>query len=302
MYEHYNILIPLCSLIQTHPEFFYDNIEVGAVFGNFQFCCWDGGRVFSTERYRHATREEIEKLKHIYNKELNIPMRLIFTTALENPDICDSQFDNFVSYLCEDEMNEIVIVSKVLEDYLRKNYPKYSFISSTTKCLTSPEEAKNEIIDKNYKMICLDYNLNKNKKFLATIPADDRKKVEFLINAICPPGCPSRKKHYKLNSLFNYTYGKHYSTGECGIKRNTLYPNNYKNNFTMDEIIEYNKQGFEYFKIEGRTFDTLTLTLELVKFLVKPEYQFYIAEFLLRFSEDFDLNEYSLEKFKTIII
>jgi hypothetical protein len=35
MYEHYNILIPICALHQTHPEFFNDDININAVFGNF---------------------------------------------------------------------------------------------------------------------------------------------------------------------------------------------------------------------------------------------------------------------------
>mgnify|MGYP003290424534 CR=1 FL=1 len=35
MYEHYNVLIPLCSLLKLHPEFFNDNININAVYGNF---------------------------------------------------------------------------------------------------------------------------------------------------------------------------------------------------------------------------------------------------------------------------
>jgi len=41
-----------------------------------------------------------------------------------------------VTEICENELNEIVINSPILEDYLRDKYPKYKFISSTTKCLT----------------------------------------------------------------------------------------------------------------------------------------------------------------------
>lgn len=302
MYEHYKVLIPLCSLIKIHPEYFYDNIEIGAVFGNFQFSCWDGGRIFFIDDYKHATREDIERLKYIYNQELNIPIRLIFTSVITDKTICNSFFDNMVAHLCEDPMNEIVVASGILEEYLRATYPQYSFISSTTKCIKNPNEAKEELLNPNFKMSCIDYNLNKNKEFLDSIPMDKRNKVEFLVNAICPPGCPSRKLHYKLNSQFNFSYGASYNVGVCGIQKNHLYPWNYKNNFTFNEIIEYHKNGFENFKLEGRTFDDKTTILTVVPYLVKPEYQLYIIDFLLHIIDTFDLNNFSLEQFKNIRI
>lgn len=300
MYEHYNVLIPLCSLLKLHPEFFNDNININAVYGNFQFCAWDGGRIFGLSDYSQATNEEIEQLLHIYNDELNIPIRLIFTTSSINPNICHSYFDNFVANKCQNTMNEIVVASPMLEEYLRKYYPEYSFISSTTKCLNS-EELKQEL-DKQYKYICLNYNLNKNFTLLNEILPEDRHKIEFLVNAICPPGCPTRKKHYQLNSSFSETYGKIYSLGECGIVKSNSFPLNYKNNFNFSELIEYEKQGFQNFKLEGRTFRNETLILELVKYLIKPEYQFYIIEFLLRIIETFNIYNYSLEKFNNISI
>lgn len=301
MYEHYNVLIPLCSLLHYNKEFFYDDIEINAVYGNFQFSAWDGGRIFPTKSYKHASREEIEKLKYIYNEELKIPMRLIFTSAIDNKELCYSYFDNLVCILCQDELNEIVVASPLLEEYLQQKYPKYSFISSTTKCLLTQEAIQEELL-KDYKLICLDYNLNKNLTFLNSIPEDKKDKIEFLVNAICPPGCPSRKQHYYLNSMFNYSYGKPYAIGNCGITKSTLYPLNYSNNLSINEIIEYNKKGFVNFKLEGRTFDTNTLILELVKYLVKPEYQFYIIDFLLNYSNNFNLDTYNLESFKYINI
>lgn len=298
MYEHHKILIYICALFRTHPEFFNDNININAVFGNFQFSAWDGGRIFQIESYKYASQETVLRLKEIYNQELQIPMRLIFTTALLDENVCHSYYDNFVTHLCEDDMNEIVVASPVLEKHLRNTYPKYSFISSTTKCLTNIDEAKKEIIDNNYKMVCIDYNLNKNKALLNAIPEDQKSKVEFLVNAICPPNCPSRKKHYKLNSLYNQSYGVPYQIGECGITKNNLYPLNYSNNLSFKEIQKYYEKGFSNFKIEGRTFDDVNLILTIVPYVIKPEYQMYIIEFLLHTFPDCDINKFSLERFK----
>ena len=302
MYENYEVLIPLISLFKVHPEYFMDGIDIAAVFGNFQFCSWDGGRVFIPSQYKHASIETIQSLKRIYNDELEVPIRLIYTSALTDPSICYSHFDNLVTHLCEDERNEIVVASDMLEGYLRDNYPKYSFISSTTKCITSPDQSFEEVCNPNYKMTCIDYNLNKNKKFVSSIPVEDKCRVEFLINAICPPGCPARKKHYMQNSMFNASYGEAYSTGECGIYKDELFPNNYHNNFTWDELREYEADGFEYFKIEGRTFSKNSIILTLVKWLIKPEYQLYVTNFLLGVSSTFNLITYSLDNFKNISI
>ena len=40
-----------------------------------------------------------------------------------------------------------------------------TFISSTTKCKSNPEESFKEF-SKDYKYICLDYNLNRNESYL----------------------------------------------------------------------------------------------------------------------------------------
>ena len=70
-------------------------------------------------------------------------------------------------------------------------------------------------------MVCLDYNLNHNKKLL-NFSLEEKEKTEFLCNAICPPACPYRKEHYKLNSFFSLTYGIPYNIQNCSIKYNTV--------------------------------------------------------------------------------
>ena len=109
----------------------------------------------------------------------------------------------------ENEINEIVVNNLELENYIRKNYPKFSIISSTTKCLKDPNKSLDEL-KKDYKYVCLDYNLNKNWEYLNTIPEELKNKTEFLVNAICPPNCPNRKEHYRLNGLSHLNFGKSY--------------------------------------------------------------------------------------------
>jgi hypothetical protein len=71
-------------------------------------------------------------------------------------------------------------------------------------------------------------------------------------------------------------YGKKYSLKSCEIEHNALYPYNYKTLIQPDELYNnYLTQGFQYFKLEGRTFKSLDIILMFAKYLIKPEYQFF---------------------------
>ena len=174
-------------------------------------------------------------------------------------------------------MNEIVINSTILEQYIRENYPQYKIISSTTKCITNREEAKKEILNPNYIMTCLDYNLNKDYKFLESLSVEEKAKTELLVNAVCGPGCPHRADHYTLNSQYSLNYGKPFAMRGCYITYNNLYP--FKNNviITPEELKDYYEPNdFSYFKLEGRSFSAISHLCNLIKYMVKPEYHLYV--------------------------
>lgn len=282
LYEHYGLNFRLLELMQERPEYFRENAEIGAVYGNFQFCIFDGGRIFNG--YRQTCREEIEKIVHTYNDVFNVPVRLIFT----NPNVPETSFRNrfgqVILDICHNGKNEIVVNDSKFEAYLRENYPNFGYISSTTKCLNTPDQLKAEL-ENNYKMVCLDYNLNHNKKVLEDVPVELKGKYEFLVNAICPPGCPNRKEHYRLNGLFSLSYGKNYTMSNCPIVYDTLHPEQWKspNNISPEEIYQtYVPQGFENFKLEGRSLGFTENICNYVRYLVKPEYQLEVIALLYK--------------------
>lgn len=282
MYEHAELNFNLLYIYKHYPQYFYDNIGFDAFYGNFQFCIFDGGRVF--EQYKQTNAEEIARIVSTYNDTFDVPIRLIFTSnTLEKKHFTD-RFSNVVLELCENQKNQIVLVNDDLKKYIQDKYPKYTYISSTTKCLTSPVDLKNELQKEEFMEVCLDYNLNKNKKMLEALSPEEKEKCEFLINAICPPGCPYRKNHYKLNSLLYLNYGKAYRTPGCPIKFNTLHPSttNNANNLTPEEIYGwYSQNGFKHFKIEGRTLYAHEVASNYVRYMVKPEYQLFVLDLLL---------------------
>jgi hypothetical protein len=171
--------------------------------------------------------------------------------------------------------NQVVLVDSNFMEYIKLNYPNLSFISSTTKCLNK-KDFKNELKDNKFIEVCLDYNLNHNWEMLDSLSPEEKQRCEFLCNAICPPGCPTRKKHYKLNSLYNLNFGKNYDVPYCGIKNHSLSPEckAYSNNISYEEIRDkYEPNGFCHFKLEGRTFTNSEQILIYSDYMVKPEYK-----------------------------
>ena len=280
-YEHTATNLRLIELIKDRPEMFREGTEIHACYGNFQFCIFDGGRIFS--HYTPASKEQVNAISYDFNN-LGVPIRMVFTNnQLKETDYYD-RFANMLLEECENGFNEITIADENLEKYIREKYPQYKFISSTTKCLTSPELLKQELNNKNYYMVCLDYNLNRNMKLLQSLTEEEKDKCEFLINAICPPGCPHRKEHYRLNSLFSLTYGQQYQMEQCMIKHDALHPAtlHYHNNLTPDDIYNvYAPMGFKYFKIEGRTWDRVDLIATYAYYMVKPEHQYHFMCMML---------------------
>lgn len=169
-------------------------------------------------------------------------------------------------------------------DYIKINYPNLSCISSTTKCLNKTQFL-DELHNDNFIEVCLDYNLNHNWEILNNLNPKEKDKCEFLCNAICPPGCPTRKRHYALNSLYNLSFGKSYDIPYCGIKAHSLSPEckKYSNNITYEEIVnKYEPNGFSHFKLEGRTFSNLEQVLIYSDYMVKPEYKDLFIAIMLR--------------------
>lgn len=68
----------------------------------------------------------------------------------------------------------------------------------------------------------------------------------------------------------------------CAIEHKNLYPVQNKVVINPEEIDDYYyPNGFNNFKLEGRTFPVIEHLLNLVKYMVKPEYQMYVIAQLM---------------------
>ena len=90
--------------------------------------------------------------------------------------------------------------------------------------------------------------------------------------------------HYYLNSQSHLNYGKKYGMESCLIKENGLHPNTINRSHITYEMIKniYEPLGFSHFKIEGRTWDKLSLCLTYCNYMIKPEFHNTVISLLMQ--------------------
>ena len=178
--------------------------------------------------------------------------------------------------MADNGKNQVLVNRPSLEEYIRREYPKYPIISSTTKRIVNLEEIKAEL-EKDYHLVVLDYDLNHDEEVLKELEPLANK-IEILVNEICTPGCPKRAEHYRAESLSQLEFDKdtyfkcpHQNAKrgfpEC-MKRSTFISN--------EEIDSYIERGYVNFKIGGRGLSPEFLMDSYMYFLVKEEHRDFI--------------------------
>lgn len=254
----------LINMMKDHPHRFRDGYRIGSVYGTFPGAIWNGGRaVFGT-----VSKGDIVKILNTYNSK-GVPVRFTWTNSLLTEKHLNDTYCNLIMQLADNGMNQILVNRDVLEQYLRREYPNFKVISSTTKRMLDPETLMEELA-KDYYLVVLDYDLNHDEKVLNMI-APYAGKVEILVDEICQPGCTLREYHYKEHSRMQLEFDQETSFqctntpakkvfSEC-MKRSTF--------ISKDEIAEYVEKGFVNFKLGGRG---------LPEELVKESYLYYLVK------------------------
>ncbi|MDR0919915.1 MAG: hypothetical protein LBM93_11855 [Oscillospiraceae bacterium] len=274
--RNYKLNMLILHMIKYEPERFRENIRVASVYGDFPLSLWNGGRI-----------EEVAIDPKIYPKIIEdfnswgVPIRYTFTNPLITEEHLDDKYCNYLLKIAHNGLNEVIVVSPILEEYIRKNYPKYPVVSSTCKHIEDKDELLAEL-KKDYKMVVLDYNLNNQFDFLETI--EEKDKCEFLCYEVCIPNCPRRHEHQNNIGQNSINYINHLKTGEkftpipfhCdnGEKYSLYDVLDYPTVITPEGIFDkYVPMGFSNFKLESRATEIIALADFYAYYLAKPEYR-----------------------------
>ena len=287
----FKLNLVFAEMLKTHPEFFREGVEIASFYGVFPPSLWNGGRAQPGVCDKNFIRQVLKAFN-----DRGIPLRFTFTNpALVKQHLSDP-FCNMIMNLANNGLNEAIVMSPLLEDYIRKNYPKFKLTSSTCKRITDPEKLKEEL-EKDYSIVVVDYDLNNNFEVLEKLPR--KADCELLVNACCNPGCKLRSAHYRTIGAEQLAYGDfrrknpgkpfdietlmekypeyakelNMDTLMCNCTGRTIFQvSKLSTHITPEDIWEkYVPMGFEQFKIEGRTIELFNLIEHYMYYMAKPE-------------------------------
>ena len=277
----FRLNLMFAEMLRSCPQYFREGVESASVYGVFPPSIWNGGRTQGGVCDKNFVRSVIKAFN-----DRGIPLRFTFTNpALEKKHLNDD-FCNMVVNMANNGLNEAIVVSPLLENYFRKNYPKYKLTSSTCKRITDPQALAEELA-KDYHIVVIDYDLNNKFDILKDVPR--KADCELLVNACCEPGCKRRSAHYLNIGQQQIAYNAHIKKypnvpfdaskidtqnfRDCPYSKRGIFEiRELSTHIPPDDIWEkYVPMGFEQFKIEGRTAGTLNILETYMYYMVKPE-------------------------------
>ena len=276
LFEFYELYCVFLPLFRKHRDWFYEESEIGSIYGAPSDCLWGGGRVEDGEC---NPREVLALLE-----EYGISARLTFSNSLlEEKHLADARCNALCTLFEKSGVpNGVIVHSELLTSYLRKNYPGLYLVSSTTKVLTDFERLRAETARAEFRYVVPDFRLNKAFAQLNTLTDAQKDKTEFLCNECCWFGCEDRKKCYEAVSRKNLGLDgmEHHCTAP-GAQNGYRFSEAMKNpGFIRTEEIRstYLPMGFTNFKIEGRGLGSALILEFLLYYLTKPDFQINVRE------------------------
>lgn len=265
--------IVLLNLMKQYPEKFRDGYKIASVYGTFPGAIWNGGRSVFGE----ISKEDRNKIVKAYN-DLGVPIRFTWTNSLLEAKHMDDAYCNEIMADAHNGFNQVLVNRDCLEEYVRKNYPNYPIISSTTKRKTDLQGIKEEL-EKDYHLVVLDYDLNHDETALKELEPYAGK-LEILVNEICYPKCPMRTQHYRDESKAQLENDRT-SHFQCPNKSTPRVFSECKKRpafISNEQIAEYIERGYVNFKIVGRGLPIDFALDSYIYFLVKDEERDFIKK------------------------
>lgn len=278
-YIHYDINMMLLSLYKLKRHYFRDEIRITSFYDSLPHLIWNGCRILSEGQTINSLSSDIYSMRDSYY-DFGMTLRHTFTNNALTPEMMYDYRSNQWTQACEREGNGVIVSSELMGEFIRKKYPKYNIIWSTSIGIKDIEKI-NKLSEKD--MVVLDYTLNKNHEVLSKL--SNPKNIEVLCAEYCIDNCPYRKEHYYatnkaiLNQEGTKIFECPFYTGEQNFY---YYLKNTNHILTYEDILFINKKyGIENFKLNGRSVHWIAYIEILVYYLIKDKYKDYVRQILL---------------------
>lgn len=274
-YTNVNLICFLADIMNSTPECFYEGAKISSAYGCFPSSIWNGGRVFIDTCQKENMIRVIDELN-----SRGIAVRYTFTNPLIEEKHLQDTFCNLCLELADGKGNEVLVNSPILEEYIRKNYPKYTLISSTTKCLDQIDQIKAEM-EKDYALVVIDSALNNTDELFAL---DHRDRMELIVDHFCEDNCPRRRAHYVAQGKAQLEFAARTQWPPCQNIGREFFQIMKNRSFISTELLygKYKDAGFRHFKLDGRSYPAHRLIETFLYYLAKPEWREKISSVLWR--------------------
>lgn len=277
LFEFYDLYRVFLPLFYEHREYFYSWCSIGSIYGAPADCLWGGGRV----GFGDNSASEVSGLM----RDFELSARLTFSNSLLRPEHLSDRRCNMLCEMFQHSKtaeNGIILHSDLLLDYLRRAYPGFYFVSSTTKVITDFNLLYAELNREEFRYVVPDFRLNRNFTKWNTLSEVQKAKAEFLCNECCWFGCRSRKQCYE--NVSRKVLGEDCSDYKCtsaDAGEGYVFSKAMENpGFISVEDIQnlYMPMGFSEFKIEGRSLGSALILEFILYYMTKPEYHLKVRE------------------------
>lgn len=259
----------LLRLRQDEPTKFYDDVKIDSIYGSFPGCIWNSGRACCG----WASIENIVNTVAEFNK-LGISVRYTFTNSeIKGRHLLDYYCNTVLQAtgrLVEGVQNGVNVNKDILAEHIRKNYPDFYLLWSTTKGVDSIEETNTLSEDR---LTVLYYGFN-NTTALKELTHPEN--IEILVSEACIERCPKRLEHYKSIGKLQLLEPSEPFACPYGCERYFYYEGPVKRDHfvNIDDIRDiYLPLGINKFKISGRQDNPVNIIENYVNYFVKPEYR-----------------------------
>ncbi|MCR5283457.1 MAG: hypothetical protein K6E18_08810 [Lachnospiraceae bacterium] len=271
-FDRMHMQLAWIMLMEKYPEFFCDNVRIGALYDAFPGSLWNGGRCVLGQ----CDRQEAEYVISEFD-ERGIPLRFTFTNSLLEEEHLGDPFCNFcleqIASPKRKTVHEVLVNSPLLEAYIRTYYPAIPLISSTTKQIRSITKLEGEL-EKDYRLVVGYKALNTGDQLLQIAP-EKRGKLEVLADSFCMDDCPRSKQHYEevARAQLEGREPGPLAGGACRAINRDFYEFMENETFITRERLygQLVPAGFLHIKLDGRTFTDADVIESYLYYMTKPE-------------------------------
>ncbi len=254
------------ELKNSNPKYFYDDYILSQIYGTIPYSIWG---LNNTRKY--APLRHIKQIFDFYYQN-KLSINLLFENNFLKKEHLYDTYSNAVLKTAHKKGNYITLVSEILEDYIKKNYPKFKII---------------KIVNKNglgRKNIFVESRLNNQ---IINLKVKHKSDTYLMLNPLCMGDCPLYDFHREYISKEQLYYNEN-GLFLCPLENDLSFYSSFKNPdfISLHKLRKLNNKGFNNFIINNaiinrsisKSYTNIDLIESYIYYLIKPEYHDWIRK------------------------